>query len=76
MRTPGLERLARAPRSFLESFDHLTFYNCRRTVDLLKGTGIECPPFDTYVDNLIRYVREVHAARRKKIEDEVFDPFE
>jgi thioester reductase-like protein len=76
MRTPGLERLARAPLAFLESFDHLAFYNCRRTLALLKGTGIECPPFDSYVDNLIRYVREVHAARRKKIEDEVFDPFE
>jgi thioester reductase-like protein len=76
MRTPGLERLARAPRSFLQSFDDLTFYNCRRTQELLRGTGIECPPFDGYVDNLIRYVRDVHAARRQKIEDEVFDPFE
>jgi thioester reductase-like protein len=76
MRTPGLERLARAPRSFLESFDELTFYNSRRTIELLRGTGIECPPFDTYVDHVVRYVREVHAARRKKIEDEVFDPFE
>jgi thioester reductase-like protein len=76
MRTPGLERLARAPRTFVESFDHLTFYNCRQTLALLRGTGIECPPFDSYVDHLIRYVREVHAARRQKIEDEVFDPFE
>lgn len=76
MRTPGLERLARAPRSFLESFDHLVFYNSRHAQQLLHGTGIECPPFDSYVDNLIRYVREVHAARRKKLEDEVFDPFE
>lgn len=76
MRTPGLERLARAPRAFLESFDHLAFYNCRRTVELLAGTGIECPRFDSYVDNLIRYVREVHAQRRRRLEDEVFDPFE
>jgi len=76
MRTPGLERLARAPLAFLDSFDHLAFYNCRQTLALLKGTGIECPPFDSYVDHLVRYVREVHAARRKKIEDEVFDPFE
>lgn len=76
MRTPGLDRLARAPLSFLEALDHLAFYNARKTIDLLRGTGIDCPPFDSYVDNLIRYVREVHAARRQKLEDEVFDPFE
>jgi thioester reductase-like protein len=76
MRAPGLEKLARAPLAFLESFDHLSFYNARGAHELLRGTGIDCPPFDTYVDNLIRYVREVHAARRQKLEDEVFDPFE
>src|SRR5262249_10371708 len=65
MRTPGLERLARAPLAFLEASDRLTFYNCRRTLELLRGTGIECPTFDTYVDRLVRYVRDVHAARRK-----------
>jgi hypothetical protein len=43
---------------------------------LLAEHGVRCPPFDSYVDNVIRYVREVHAARRQKLEDEVFDPFE
>lgn len=76
MRTPGLKKVARAPLSFLEALDHLAFYNARNTMALLDGTGIACPPFDGYVDNLIRYVREVHAARRQKLEDEVFDPFE
>ena len=32
--------------------------------------------FDTYVDTLVRFVREVHEARREKLEDEVFDPFD
>lgn len=76
MRTPGLDRLARAPLSFLEAFDHLAFYNSRKTQALLRGTGIECPPFDSYVDHIIRYVREVHAQRRQKLEEEAFDPFE
>jgi thioester reductase-like protein len=76
MRTPGLERLARAPLAFLEASDRLVFYNCRKTLELLHGTGIECPPFDSYVEHVVRYVRDVHAARRKQIEDEVFDPFE
>lgn len=76
LRAPGLERLMRAPLSFLQSFDDLVFYNSRHTMALLQPTGIVCPPFDGYVDNLIRYVREVHAARRQRLEDEVFDPFE
>src|SRR5262249_61153902 len=76
MRTPGIERLARAPLAFIESLDHLTFYNCRHATALLRDAGIVCPTFDAYADNLIRYVREGAAARRPKLEDEVFDPFE
>ncbi len=76
MRTPGLDKLARAPRAFLEGIDDLAFYNARHTADLLEGSGIRCPSFDVYVDQLIRYVKEVHAARRQKLEDETFDPFE
>jgi nucleoside-diphosphate-sugar epimerase len=76
LKAPGLERLARAPLSFIDSFDQQCFYNCRGTLELLEGTGVRCPSFDGYVENLVRYVREVHDARRKKLEDEVFDPFD
>jgi thioester reductase-like protein len=76
MRTPGLDRLARAPIAFLESFDHLAFYNTKSTLDLLAGSGIECPSFDRYVDHLVRYVREVQGQKQRKLDDEVFDPFE
>jgi thioester reductase-like protein len=75
LRTPGIQRLARGPLSFLESFDHQVFYNCRRTLSLL-GDGVRCPPFDSYVAQVVRYLREVHDARRETIEDEVFDPFD
>ena len=76
LRTPGVERLARAPRAFLESFNHMAFYNARNTLDLLRGTDIWCPPLEGYVDNLIRFVRDVHAARKARLEEEVFDPFD
>ena len=76
LRAPGLERLARAPLAFLESFNHMAFYNSRGTMELLRGTDIVCPPFESYVDNLIRYVREVHAAKKAALEEEVFDPFD
>ncbi|HLU65289.1 MAG TPA: SDR family oxidoreductase [Kofleriaceae bacterium] len=76
LRAPGLERLTRGPLGFLESFDRPCFYNCRHTVALLEESGIRCPTFDTYVENLVAYVRGVHATRRQKLEDEVFDPFD
>jgi thioester reductase-like protein len=76
LRAPGVERLARAPLAFLESFNHMAFYNCRGTLELLRGTDIWCPPFESYVDNLIRFVRDVHAAQKAALEEEVFDPFD
>ncbi|MEK6608644.1 MAG: SDR family oxidoreductase, partial [Myxococcota bacterium] len=76
LKIPGLERLGRAPLAFLESLDHQVFYNSRGTLDLLAGSEIACPPFDAYVDNLIRYVREVHETRKQKFADEVFDPLD
>jgi thioester reductase-like protein len=76
LKTPGLEKLARAPLAFLESFDHQVFYNCRQTIELLADTGIRCPAFDSYAEHLVSYVREVHDAREQEIEDDVFDPFD
>jgi thioester reductase-like protein len=76
LRTPGLDRLARTPLSFLEAFDRQCFYNCRQAMALLEGSGTRCPPFDTYAENLVQFVRGIHAAQRQKLEDEVFDPFD
>lgn len=78
LKTPGLERLARAPLAFLEAFNHLAVYNCRHTLELLAGTGVGCPPLDGYVDHLVRYVKRVKAEEltRKRIEDEAVDPFD
>ncbi len=73
LHTPGIERLARGPLMFLDSFDHLVFYNARNTAALVD---IPCPSFDTYVDRLVQFVRETHDARRQHLEDEVFDPFD
>jgi thioester reductase-like protein len=76
LKAPGIERLARAPLAFLEAFNHLALYNCRHTLALLSEAGVRCPPFDDYVDNLVRYVREVQAQKRQRLEEEAFDPFD
>ena len=38
--------------------NHMAFYNSRNTAEALVGTGIRCPIFEDYVDNLVHYVRE------------------
>jgi thioester reductase-like protein len=75
LKAPGLERLARAPLAFLEAFNHLALYNCRHTLELLEGQGVKCPPFDAYVGNLVKYVRDVQAEKKKRLDD-VSDPFD
>ncbi|MFP8889982.1 SDR family oxidoreductase [Natrialbaceae archaeon A-CW2] len=42
----------------IDYFDHPTRYACPNTRRALAGTGIECPPFESYVDELVAFVRE------------------
>jgi hypothetical protein len=76
LRAPGARLLARAPLALLESVGHVAVYNPRGTLELLRGSGLHCPPFESYVDNLVRFVRETHAERRARLEEEVLDPFD
>jgi thioester reductase-like protein len=78
LRAPGLERLARAPLAFLEAFNHLALYNSRHTLTLLSGEpwNVRCPPFDAYVDNLVRYVRQVQAKKKQERDEEAVDPLD
>lgn len=78
LKAPGLERLARAPLAFLEAFNHLALYNCRHTLNLLSGAPhqVRCPPFDSYVDPLVRYVRDVQARKKQARDEEAADPLD
>jgi thioester reductase-like protein len=67
---PGLEKISRAPRQAIDYVTTMTMYNSRNTMRLLKGQAIECPPFESYADNLVSYVREYYEARRLKREVE------
>jgi thioester reductase-like protein len=57
LRTPGLERLAGSPRSFLEQILTQVCFDTSQADQLLAGSGIQCPPFESYVDQLVAYVR-------------------
>ena len=56
MRVPGLERFG-PPRHFIDHVAQLTIYNTTHTLELLGGTEIRCPPFETYVGTLVASLR-------------------
>lgn len=72
LKIPGLEKVSRAHRQAIDYVNTMAFYNNSNTERLLRGSGIHCPPFETYVDNLMSYVRAIYEA--KKREDEAYDP--
>ena len=58
LKIPGLERFAAVSAQAIDYLNHMAFYNSKNTMDALEGTGIRCPQFDEYVDNLMRFVRD------------------
>ena len=63
LKLPGLERLTREQRMAIAYVNHLTFFSSRNTLEILDGTGVRCPPVESYLDNLIQFVRETYKKR-------------
>ena len=59
LRTRGIDRLARSPRSFLETLATPVTYSLANTTEILAGTDVRCPPFESYVDGLVDYVQRL-----------------
>jgi nucleoside-diphosphate-sugar epimerase len=77
LQLPLLERLSRVHRPAIEYVNHLAMYNCRNLLDLLEGTGIQCPPITSYLDRLIEFVQGTFARRREaELEGDVEDPLD
>jgi thioester reductase-like protein len=77
LRTPGLERFVKSPRAFLERLATPVTYTSHGAREILVPRGIECPPFEQYVDAMVEHVRERLAARRAQQAEaavEVEDP--
>jgi thioester reductase-like protein len=66
LRAPGMDRLLKSPRAFVETLTTAVRYDARNTEEILAGTAISCPPFESYVDRLVAWVRE-HARQRRSI---------
>jgi len=73
LRTPGLERLAKSPRAFMDALATPVTYSFANTTELLVDTDVRCPSLETYVDGLVEYVQ--HRLREKRAQAaEVDDP--
>lgn len=64
MRSPGLERFANTPRTFLEQLGTEVVYDDRNAREILSEHDISCPRFESYVDIMVDYVRDTQRARR------------
>ena len=76
LRTPGIDRLARSPRAFLDALATPVTYSFANTTELLADTDVRCPPLESYVERLVDYVQ--HRLREKRERDaaseEIEDP--
>lgn len=68
LRTPGLERFMRSPRAFVEQLASAVRYDTRNADQILAGSGVACPPFESYVDQILAVVQERVRARRERRE--------
>jgi thioester reductase-like protein len=79
LRAPGIDRIAKSPRAFLETLTTSVAYDARHTDELLASLGVPaCPPLESYVDTLVEYVqerlRQRRAAKKAELELEIEDP--
>ncbi len=55
---PGVYRLMQIPAASVDYFVHPTHYTSFQTQTDLEGSGIHCPPFASYVDRLVDFVKK------------------
>jgi thioester reductase-like protein len=56
-RIPGVYALMRIPSPAIDYFVHPTRYATANATGDLAGSGISCPPFPSYVERLVAFVR-------------------
>jgi thioester reductase-like protein len=72
LKLPWFGELKGSPKTIMEGFNQMVYYNARNTLEALRATDVWCPPFERYVDNLVRYMRDRQAARRR-VDDDISD---
>jgi thioester reductase-like protein len=73
LRTPLLDKIAQGPRAFLEQLGTEVIYDARNADELLAGSGLECPPFESYVGVMVQAVREKLLEQKRRTMAETSD---
>jgi thioester reductase-like protein len=81
LRTPGLERFAKSPRAFVDRLATRVRFDARNADEILTEARITCPPFESYVEHIVDYVRERVREKRERrdfsgMEETDADPIE
>jgi len=58
LRVPGIAQRVPDQRALIDNIDAFVMYHCRNTIEHLSGTGVYCPPLQSYVSTLVRWVRD------------------
>ncbi|HWV38767.1 MAG TPA: SDR family oxidoreductase [Vulgatibacter sp.] len=77
LRLPMLEKLVGHQHATYDHLAQIVIFNCRNTLELLDGTGIRCPPLDSYLDRLVGFVQRQAAeerAQRRQLDELDEDP--
>ncbi len=53
---PGVYDLMQIPAESVNYFNHPTTYTCENTIQDLMGTGIYCPPFESYMPVIYNFM--------------------
>ncbi|MBL9038186.1 MAG: SDR family oxidoreductase [Archangium sp.] len=76
LRLPGLEKLTRPQRAAINYVNHLALFNCHTALELLDGTGVRCPPLQSYLDTLVTFALDTWKHRQHAVADETEDPLD
>jgi len=58
LKLPGIRKMG-TPARVVNYFDQLVIYNTTNTLELLAGSTLQCPSFDSYVGNLVTHLQQV-----------------
>jgi nucleoside-diphosphate-sugar epimerase len=79
LRLPGVEKVTRPQRAAINYVNHLALYSCPTALELLDGTGVRCPPLQTYLDKLVDFALSTWKARNEPVAGapgEIDDPLD
>ena len=74
LRAPGLARLGRGPRAFLDLLDHTVHYDQTNTANALAGSTLRCPRLGAYLQVLVDHMLVM--TRDLTLTDEPVDPLD